>query len=415
MQSKYRYLFLLALADIFLLLAILYRYEWQVTPKIADESEILISASEMEAADSLGKPIKPTPPDVQKLKLLNTQKLVTGRGVKSVFFDESGKYLYSVNLESGSVYEFDRASKHRRRYWKFDQTPAKGYDYSKRKWVEGSFAEKPVEGCLTHKGKYLWASWHNAGGVAAWRVDGDTAGLHQAEHRADLVEGEDQTRVAVHFFKTGETPKVLLPSPDGQWLFAANWHSKTGSCIDMSGDNPRSWQVRKSIKVGAVPRGMCLVGERELWVAGMASGSITRIDLRTLGILGDKDVGPTPRHLLNHQGRVYASLSSSEELLELNAKDASIRQKARTADDPRTIAISPDGRLLFVVCYAANRLQVFRTSDFALLGSWKCQGGPVGVDVYQSGDTVEVWVGNYKYATLKVFRIALIREGSTAS
>lgn len=98
--------------------------------------------------------------EAQSLKLLKRERLKTGRSVKSVLFSPNTKYLYTLNLEGGSVYEFDQKTRKVNRELIFKQTKAKGYDYETRKWLDNSFAEKPVEGHFTHDGKYLWISLH---------------------------------------------------------------------------------------------------------------------------------------------------------------------------------------------------------------------------------------------------------------
>jgi DNA-binding beta-propeller fold protein YncE len=408
MMGKWRWIIGLALADLLLLLLLLGRHGGGGEPAPVSEGH-----GGKASADTAARPAptpapasEPSPP--QGLELLATHVLQTGRGVKSVLFDPAGQYCYAMNLESGNVQAFDRASRKEAGKWVFAQTPAKGYDYDKRAWVGGSFAEKPVEGCFSHGGSYLWVSWHNGGGVAALRADASEPA--QAGHRAASYQHNGQAKkVAVHFFPTGNTPKVMVLSPDGTRLWVANWHDHTITALDISGDDPAGWKDAGSVKIGGTPRGLCFAPDGRLLVGKMATGEIASVDPAKMEAGPRWRVLNTPRHLLSMGNRVWVSHSSPERigLYDLSGGGLKPVREAVTQDDPRTIALSPDGRVLLAVCYASNSLQVFRAADLKLLGTFPCPGAPVGVAVWQEGDVLEAWAANYKYATLRVFRFRI--------
>ena len=78
---------------------------------------------------------------------------------------------------------------------------------------------------------------------------------------------------------------------------------------------------------------------------------------------------------------------------------------AKTAKQPRTIALSKDGRYLFVTCYDGNKMEVYKVEDneFTRLYSLPCYGKPVGADVVETADKTEVWVCNYVKGNIKIF------------
>jgi YVTN family beta-propeller protein len=359
---------------------------------------------------------------IRGIELLKSEKIKTGLNVKSVIFSPDGKYLYSINLEGGSVYEFERATRKIIRKLVFKQTPAKGYDYGKRKWIANSFEEKPVEACFSHNGKYLWISLHNAKGIVAWNLK-DTissglastklATLKTAANPTDKTPKakSKQIKLKLPFFKTGETPKVMTLSKDGKQLFVANWHSNTVSVLDISSSNPNDWLKTKDIPVGSVPRGMCVSDNGKfLFVGHMGSSTIGTIRLDSLKLIRNTKVGITPRHIISNGKHLFASLSSPEKIIRLGQDSLKILQTASTKDDPRTIALSADNKFLFSVSYADDLLEVLDSKTLKVLRTEKSSHKPVGVTVFQKADTIEAWVGNYSSSHLSVFTYKVLYE-----
>jgi YVTN family beta-propeller protein len=351
------------------------------------------------------------------LTWLGTERIATGRGTKSVLMDSLGARVYALNLDGLSVCELDRASRRLLRRLVFAGTPGLGYSYS-RKTAIASFEEKPVEACLI-QGHYLWLSLHNGGGVVCWDLHRAPADTAQAAKLAELTvyrpdsAGRNRayftSAVRLPFIATGKTPKVIAPTPDHQHLLVANWHSNTVSLLDVA--RPHRWRKVADIGGVAVPRGLAVSPDgRQLFVGQMGGASIRVIGLDSLRPQGQIRTGINPRHLVQHGPWLYASLNLGGKLLKINKKELKVEQQAPTLPQPRTIALSPDGALVFVTCYTQNRLQVFRTRDLALLGTFRTDAHPVGVAVYQHGDRVEAWVSNYAAGNLNVLSFALHRR-----
>ncbi|MEN7548105.1 hypothetical protein AAG747_09295 [Rapidithrix thailandica] len=338
------------------------------------------------------------------LRLISKEVVRAGQGAKSVLMDKQGKYVYSFNLEAMTVTEYDRISRKKTRTLQFYGSQGKGYDYTERKWVD-SFEEKPVEGCITHEGNYLWVSLHNGGGIIAWNLKAkdELQNVSKKKVKVLLADGSEEDTY-VRFFTTGRTPKVLLESPDGRHLMVTNWHDNSVTVLDIHSPDVNRWALQQNIKTGSVPRGMAVAPQlNKLFVTNMGSGQITQIDLATFQRLGEWKVGRTPRHILTDQNFMYISLSSPDKLIKVRLDSMQTTQSIRTANDPRTIAFSGDSSLVFVTCYSSEKLQAFTTKGLNLLGSWDSPGKPVGVAVYQKGDILEAWVCNYTGGYLKVF------------
>ena len=212
-------------------------------------------------------------------------------------------------------------------------------------------------------------------------------------------------KVRLLLIKTGKTPKVVTSSPDGRYLFVANWHSDSVSVLQIDSADPRDWSVTRTLASGRVPRGLSVSRDsRHLYVADMGGSVVAVYDLSTLGRTGEINVGRNPRHLVDDGTHVYASPSIEPPSSSALAPQAGlIDASADTCKSPRTIALDANRSIAFVVCYHADRLQAFSLPELRLINSWECSGHPVGVDTYEDGSALEVWVANYTAGTIKVF------------
>ena len=131
--------------------------------------------------------------------------------------------------------------------------------------------------------------------------------------------------------------------------------------------------------------------------------------------MGRVQVGINPRHVILNHGLLYVSLNKSDKLVKYDIINKQVVGTADTDRRPRTIATTSDGKLVFVVCYYGESLQAFRSEDLTLLGRWESRLHPVAVDVFEDGDTVEVWVGNYSSGTIQVFTMKSSRGLSVPS
>lgn len=359
-----------------------------------------------------------------KLELVKAEVVSAGYGLKAVVMNSYGSKVYTMNLEAMSVYEFDRNNRKIQRKLVFAATPGKGFDYDKKVWFN-SYQEKPVEGYITHNGRYLWISLHNAGGMVIWDLEaGDTYVEGQPFKKATLYERDDtiqpvatpgskktatadpykKREVKLLLIKTGVTPKVITITPDGKYLFVANWHSNNVSVIEISSSEPKDWVKVRDIGPNPIPRGMAVTPDSKfLYIGQMGGDYISVIDLETFKTVKTIRVGVNPRHLVLHNGYIYSSLNIASKLIKLDLITGKVVKTVNTLKSPRTVAISGDGKVLFVSCYTGNSLQAFSTEDLTLLGTFPSTTHPVAVEAYQDGDTIEAWVGNQSSGTLKVF------------
>ncbi len=144
----------------------------------------------------------------------------------------------------------------------------------------------------------------------------------------------------------GKSPKVLALSADQKTLWTANWDSADLSEIDLGTGR----EVRR-IPTVAKPRGLYLSSDgTRLYVVGAGNGAVQRIDLatgagkvilETGGAMWDLVADETRRLLYvddNKRNVVYVIDLASETAAEL----------ADTDQRPSTMALSPDGKVLYV-------------------------------------------------------------------
>ncbi len=351
-----------------------------------------------------------TEDSIPLLQLENTGTISATYGVKSVLISPDGSRVYSMNLEGMSVYEFDRKSRKLLRKLSFIPTKGKGFDYDRKVPID-SFQEKPVEAALTHGGRYLWISLHNAGGVVIWDLmDGETCCPGKPCRTVNVhdysVDGEisNLREIRLLFIKTGKTPKVISASPDGKYVFVSNWHSNNVSFIKTYSDKPGEWEKVKDISTGTIPRGLAVSPDsKTLYIALTGGSGISVVDIAGMKKTGEIKAGINPRHVITDGKYLYVTLNSKSRLIKISINSRTIEAQASTGESPRTAVLSKDGSLIFLVCYFSNTMQAFLTSDLKLLGEWESSKHPVGVDIYEDSCITELWTCNYLNGTLKVF------------
>ncbi len=344
------------------------------------------------------------------LQLEDTGTISATYGVKSVLISPDGSRVYSMNLEGMSVYEFDRKSRKLMRKLSFIPTKGTGFDYDRKVPID-SFEEKPVEAALTHGGRYLWISLHNAGGIVVWDIMGGETCCPGKPCRAVKVhdypaDGEMShlREIRLLFIKTGKTPKVIAPSPDGRYVFVSNWHSNSVSIIKTFSDNPGEWEKVKDINTGTIPRGLAVSPDsKTLFIALTGGSGISVVDIAGMKKTGEITAGINPRHVITDGKNLYVTLNSESRLVKIDITSRTIVSQTPTGESPRTAVLSKDGSLIFLVCYFSNTMQAFSTSDLRLLGEWESSKHPVGVDIYEDGGITELWTCNYLNGMLKVF------------
>jgi YVTN family beta-propeller protein len=151
----------------------------------------------------------------------------------------------------------------------------------------------------------------------------------------------------------GSWPKFILVSPDEKTAYVSNWESRDISVIDAAA---RAATAR--IPVGGVPRGLALSRDgRFLYVGLFDRGAVQKVDLAKRAVARTLTFGEgAMRHIVMHptQDILYASDMLKGRILAIDAATDRLLAQIPADRNPNTIALSPDGRYLFVSSRGSN-------------------------------------------------------------
>ena len=164
---------------------------------------------------------------------------------------------------------------------------------------------------------------------------------------AKVFEIDTATRKVLRSFKTESAwTKVVVLSPDEKTLYAANWSGNDVSIIGL-GDG----KLIKRVPVAKTPRGLWpTADDKYLYVAGFDAGDLERIDLRTWTVKKIFHSGGAMRHLVANEstGKLYASDMAKDVIWVTDMTTLKTTKFCDTDEKPNTIALSPDGKVLFI-------------------------------------------------------------------
>jgi 6-phosphogluconolactonase (cycloisomerase 2 family) len=353
------------------------------------------------------KPLRPYDSILFKDKFV----IDAGSGTKSVLFNADMSRLYAMNLEGMSVYEFSRDSRKIMREFRFKPTPGTGWNYETDRPIS-SYQEKPVEGCISNNDSILWVSLHNAEGIVPIHLkDASKLSRKPVSPTDKLVfvigaDGKKKDSVYVPLITTGKTPKVIARTIDSRFILVSNWHSNSVSVLEVTSSYPFA-RVVSTIEVSSIPRGIVVDDKKgKTYVTIMGSSKLAIINNQQWTLEGYMEAEANPRHVvMDDQSRIFVSYNKIGKVGCIDATTGNTLFSASTPNQPRTIVLSKNFRFLFATCYTANKLAVLKVgdADFEPLETMEAPGHPVGVDIYENDDIMEVWVCAYEGGNITVY------------
>lgn len=176
--------------------------------------------------------------------------------------------------------------------------------------------------------------------------DGKTVYASQME-TATVYEIDRATRTVKRQLATeGDSPRLMLLSPDQKTLWAANWNSDDVSEIDLT-----TGKLVRRIPTVASPRGLYVTPDATLlYVAGYDEGEIQRIDLSTGAGTVIYKSGGAMWHMVCDEihGLLYVDETATAEVYVVDLATDEVTKLANTDQRPNTIDLSPDGKVLYV-------------------------------------------------------------------
>lgn len=314
-------------------------------------------------AAALAAPPAPVPPGRAMTGLRKIAAIHVADGPKSLEFMPDGRHVWTNNLYGNATQMIEAASGRivRNMAWKGE----------------------PVEAAFRNGGKEAWVSLYDKNAVLV--IDTETGGLEAT-------------------IKVGVIPKVVTVSPDGRFVYTANWRPSGGRYTVSVIDAASRTRVH-DIAIPATPRGIAFTPNgKHAYVAVMGGSELTKIDVEVgHKVLGHYGVGSNPRHVVaDRTGRVlYVSLNAAGRVVKYATDGDKVLGSVRTGAQPRTIELSADERYLFVCNNKDNSLSAVDTSTMKEVFKVRTGHHPIGVAAAPDGR--RVWVANYAASTLWVY------------
>ncbi|MDD6088270.1 MAG: YncE family protein [Desulfovibrionaceae bacterium] len=366
-------------------------------------------------------------PQNMKLTTAKVMRSVHIRSPKSAIFRPDGRVFYVNALEgmktlvcSADTLEILKVIEHRfglEDQHLFFENETTLFDYQYQVPVSPSlrncFGGKPVESAFSHGGRYLWVTYY--------RRDYDS----RASSPSAVAIIDTQTEKIVRVMPTGPLAKMLVPSPDGKTMAIIHWGDNSIGLIDIQGQDPAEFHYKKLLVSGSrlqmknLPPnrdsfcGQCLRGaaftpdSRYLFVGKMHEGGITAFDMesgRNIGTL--ISVAHTPRHMVvsPDENTLYVSSNASGIVSALNIGkliQTLERSEGKTTSayrgrelfvgsGARTLAVSPDGKRLYVSCNRQSKIVCVDVASWKIAASAPVPPYAVGLAVSPSEKLIVV-------------------------
>jgi YVTN family beta-propeller protein len=343
------------------------------------------------AATAPAQPVEGRPSDRARLRL---RKVLSGNiSPKSVAASGTG-YVTAQNMmyrHSVTVYDSRRL--------KLVKTISDAVRLSRLGYPEyrGVSRGAPVEAAFSSDGRYAYVSNYSMYGPGFGAEGSDTCSPSSGYHRSFVYRIDMQTLKVDRAYKVGSVPKVVAVTPDDRYVLVTNWCS-----YDLSVVSTRLGRQVKRIYIGSYPRGIAVSPKgNAAYVAVMGGSNLVRVDLRrwTTSSIG---VGAGPRAAEFHPSNryIFVSLNAEGRVAKLDLKTRVVRAKVSTGSAPRSLALSADGRALYVVNYESGTVTKLRTSDMKELQTINACYHPIGITYDRA--TRRVWVACYT-GTIRVY------------
>jgi hypothetical protein len=342
---------------------------------------------------------------------------ITINSPKSVNFTPDGKkfYIHSLEGHSTSVYEtktmnlksviqheFSNSDKE---LFVKNENSVFNYNYRNNYTDYNIFKGKPVESCMSHKGKYLWVTYY--------RRDFDI----NAECPSALAIIDTEKDSIIRIMPTGPLPKMIACSPDNKYIAVTHWGDNTIGIIDVSAESVNDFSyiahlivdykinpvfgdepVNRDQKCGHCLRGTVFSPDSKHLLVGKMGGTggiaiFTVPQFEYLGtVTGQKS---NIRHMIIHKEEIFISTNNSgyiqkaplSDIIELKTefpgKSVVFKEwnSCHVGSGVRTISTDFSGEYIFAAVNNESKIAVIRSSDMKNICNIHADSYPVGLAV----------------------------------
>jgi DNA-binding beta-propeller fold protein YncE len=337
---------------------------------------------------------------------------------KSVIYSKDGSKFYVNSLEGYATIVFDSKSlkklKEIRHEFKasnnklFKDNENSVFDYKfKQAMAEYNyFLGKPVEGCLSHDGKYLWVTYY--------RRDWDPKAESPSAVAIIDVDKDEIVRV----MPSGPLPKMIACSGDNKYIAVTHWGDNTIGLIDISSEDPMEFKYVSHIVVdnrlsmnfsSSSDRdgdcGNCLRGtvftpdNKYILIAKMGGNGIALIDVATKKYIGTITGSYLNlRHMVINNGNLFLSSNKygviqkvkledilSQDFDEQNKLVYTKWETVNVGPGARTIDITEDGKYIFACVNNACKVAVVDALTMKKIAEVDAAQFPVGMAISPNG------------------------------
>jgi len=313
---------------------------------------------------------------------------------KSVVHSGDGMFAAQNMMFRHTVSFFDR--KYKLRSTVHDDVDLSQFDSSYKSMM---YWGAPVEGTFSNNGKYLWVSNYMIKGGKFRHPGCDECTGKNFDH--SFVYKINTWNFAIEdAVEVGSVPKFLVANDALHILVVANWTSGDIHVISTVDD-----QVFKIVNVGRFPRGIAIhPAENKIYVSLMGESRIAVVDMLTWKVSYIENIGVGLRHLCldAKQNLLYVSINDEARIAKINLKNNAVSY-CETGSEPRSMALSSDGKMLYVVNFDESSLSKVNTKYFTMEQRIETAYHPIGITLDENKG--EVWVACYS-GSLQVFQDA---------
>lgn len=337
---------------------------------------------------------------------------------KSVIYSKDGSKFYVNSLEGYVTIVFDSKSlkklkeiRHEfkasnNKLFKDNENSVFDYKFKQARAEYNYFLGKPVEGCLSHDGKYLWVTYY--------RRDWDP----KAESPSAVAIIDVYTDEIVRVMPSGPLPKMIACSGNNKYIAVTHWGDNTIGLIDISNENPMEFKYVSHIVIDnrlsmnfstSSDRdsdcGNCLRGtvftpdNKYILIAKMGGNGIALIDVATKKYLGTITGSYLNlRHMVINNGNLFLSSNKygviqkvkledilSQDFDEQNKLVYTKWETVNVGSGARTIVITEDGKYIFACVNNACKVVVVDALTMKKIAVVDAAKFPVGMALSPNG------------------------------
>ena len=194
----------------------------------------------------------------------------------------------------------------------------------------------------------------------AFSADGSTA--YVSNFRGHSIEVVDTETFEVRrSIVVGGHPKVIAISPNERRIYTANWANEEVTELD-----GETLEITRRMRTGEHPRGIAIgMNGQRIFVAAMYSHLIHVFDRGARTERTSFRPCDYPRHLRlsPDESRLYASCSCCRQVRWFDPRTYRMLGIAQTGENPRTIALSTDGRWLAAADFDDSTITLIDTQE----------------------------------------------------